>query len=240
MGDGGFWHNGLLSGVQSALFNGDDTVLMILKNGYTSATGTQEILSSPHDDPNESGDEDEAGALGRNRAIEDTLTGMGVKWLRTVYTYDVECMMATLREAFTTDQPGLKVIVGEGECQLERQRRIKPQMARLESSGARVVRVKYGVDDAACSGDHSCIRLSGCPTLTLKDSDDPLKVDPVVTITDGCVGCGLCGSNAHAATLCPSFYRIERIRHPGRLERLRAWFAAKLIPSLATVHRQAP
>ena len=47
MGDGGFWHNGLLTGVQSALFNGDDAVLVILKNGYTSATGTQDIISTP-------------------------------------------------------------------------------------------------------------------------------------------------------------------------------------------------
>ena len=47
MGDGGFWHNGLLTGVQSALFNGDDAVLLIFKNGYTSATGTQEIISTP-------------------------------------------------------------------------------------------------------------------------------------------------------------------------------------------------
>ena len=50
MGDGGFWHNGLLTGVQSALFNGDDAVLLIFKNGYTSATGTQEIISTPEDD----------------------------------------------------------------------------------------------------------------------------------------------------------------------------------------------
>ena len=47
MGDGGFWHNGLLTGVQAALFNGDDAVLLIMKNGYTSATGTQDILSTP-------------------------------------------------------------------------------------------------------------------------------------------------------------------------------------------------
>ena len=50
MGDGGFWHNGLLTGVQSALFNGDDAVLLIFKNGYTSATGTQDIISTPDDE----------------------------------------------------------------------------------------------------------------------------------------------------------------------------------------------
>ncbi len=225
MGDGGFWHNGLLSGVQSALFNGDDSVLLILKNGYTSATGTQEILSSP-DEMLVS--EMRRGSPGRsltddNRAIERTLSGMGVTWLRTVHTYDVEGMMATLAEAFSTREPGLKVIVGEGECQLERQRRLKPVQAQRARDGLRHTRVKYGVDESVCSGDHSCIRLSGCPTLTLKDASDPLKVDPVVTVEDGCVGCGLCGSNAHAATLCPSFYRIERVRNPSRWERVRAW-----------------
>jgi indolepyruvate ferredoxin oxidoreductase alpha subunit len=50
MGDGGFWHNGLLTGVQAALFNGDDAVLVIMKNGYTSATGTQDILNTPDDE----------------------------------------------------------------------------------------------------------------------------------------------------------------------------------------------
>src|SRR5690606_25977775 len=47
MGDGGFWHNGLLSGVSSALLNRGDGVLVIMKNGYTSATGTQETISTP-------------------------------------------------------------------------------------------------------------------------------------------------------------------------------------------------
>jgi indolepyruvate ferredoxin oxidoreductase alpha subunit len=77
-----------------------------------------------------------------------------------------------------------------------------------------VVRVKYGVDEDTCTGDHSCIRLSGCPTLTVKDNPDPLRRDPVATVIDGCVGCGLCGENAHAAVLCPSFYRAEVIQNP--------------------------
>jgi ferredoxin len=123
--------------------------------------------------------------------------------MRVVNTYDVAKMRATLTEAFTSDFNGLKVIVAEGECQLERQRRIKPWIAGLLKKGKRVVRVKYGVDEDVCNGDHACIRLSGCPTLTLKDNPDPLKVDPVATVIDGCVGCGLCGENAHAATLCP-------------------------------------
>jgi indolepyruvate ferredoxin oxidoreductase, alpha subunit len=226
MGDGGFWHNGLLTGVQAALFNGEDAVLMIMKNGYTSATGTQDILNTPDD-------EAKAQAAARaqahqslahkNQTIEDTLRGMGVPWLRVVHTYEVDSMRRTVQEALTTPQGGLKVIVAEGECQLERQRRLRPWVAGRLQRGERVQRVKYGVDEDVCTGDHACMRISGCSALTLKDNPDPLRIDPVATVNDACVGCGLCGANAHAATLCPSFYRAEIIRNPSWGERAIAW-----------------
>jgi indolepyruvate ferredoxin oxidoreductase alpha subunit len=218
MGDGGFWHNGLLSGVASNLLNRGDGVLVVMKNGYASATGTQELISSPTEQAREE-------ALGQSaahsdRTIENTLKGLGVKWLRTVNNYRVGEMAKAYKEAMTTSQKGLKVIVAEGECQLERQRRLRPQVSQLLSQGKRHVRVKYGVDEDTCTGDHSCIRLSGCPTLTVKDNPDPLRRDPVATVIDGCVGCGLCGENAHAAVLCPSFYRAEVIQNPGFFDRM--------------------
>jgi len=218
MGDGGFWHNGLLSGVASNLLNKGDGVLVIMKNGYASATGTQELLSSPPEDAR-------MVAVGgssvhADRTIEDTLTGLGVKWLRTVNNYKVGEVAKVYKEAMSTDFKGLKVIVAEGECQLERQRRLKPQVAKNLSEGKRTVRVKYGVDEDTCTGDHSCIRLSGCPTLTVRDNPDPLRTDPIATVIDGCVGCGLCGENAHAAVLCPSFYRAEVIQNPNWWDKL--------------------
>ena len=218
MGDGGFWHNGLLSGVASNLLNRGDGVLVVMKNGYASATGTQELISSPTEEAREE-------ALGQSavhsdRTIENTLSGLGVKWLRTVNTYRVGEMAQAYKEAMTTPEKGLKVIVAEGECQLERQRRLRPQVSKLLSQGKRHIRVKYGVDEDTCTGDHSCIRLSGCPTLTVKDNPDPLRRDPVATVIDGCVGCGLCGENAHAAVLCPSFYRAEVIQNPNVWDRL--------------------
>jgi indolepyruvate ferredoxin oxidoreductase alpha subunit len=42
----------------------------------------------------------------------------------------------------------------------------------------------------------------------------------VATVIDGCVGCGLCGENAHAAVLCPSFYRAEIVQNPGWMDRM--------------------
>jgi indolepyruvate ferredoxin oxidoreductase alpha subunit len=203
MGDGGFWHNGLTTGIANTVFNKNDGILVIMKNGYSSATGTQELPSSPqHSEPKE------------DISMERALQGIGVGWMRTVDNYRVGEVAKTLKEAMTTDYSGLKVIIAEGECQLERQRKLRPVNAKKLSSGERVVRVKYGVDEDTCTGDHSCIRLSGCPTLTVKDNPDPLRRDPVATVIDGCVGCGLCGENAHAAVLCPSFYRAEVIQNP--------------------------
>jgi indolepyruvate ferredoxin oxidoreductase, alpha subunit len=218
MGDGGFWHNGLLSGVASNLMNHGDAVLIIMKNGYASATGTQELLSSP-------AEKVRTAAAGRSatyadKTIENTLKGMGVKWLRTVHNYRVADMVKALRAAYTTPKPGLKVIVAEGECQLERQRRLRPQVAARLKAGKRVVRTRFGVDEDVCTGDHSCIRLSGCPSLTVKTSSDPLKLDPVAHVNNGCVGCGLCGEVAHAAILCPSFFRAEIVHNPNAWDRL--------------------
>ena len=80
--------------------------------------------------------------------------------------------------------------------------------------GKRVVRERFGVDADTCTGDHSCIRLSGCPSLTIAPNPDPLRKDPVTKVIDSCVGCGLCGEVSHAAVLCPSFYRASIINNP--------------------------
>jgi indolepyruvate ferredoxin oxidoreductase alpha subunit len=230
MGDGGFWHNGLTSGIANAVFNQDDGILVIMKNGYTSATGTQNIPSSPH--PAESKSKD--------MSIERALEGIGVKWLKSVYTYRVGTVAKVLREAMTSSYQGLKVIIADAECQLERQRRLRPLTAAALSAGRRVVRTRFGVDEDVCTGDHSCIRLSGCPSLTIKTSSDPLRVDPVAHVNNGCVGCGLCGEVAHAAVLCPSFYRAEIVQNPNAWDRLLAAVRGLVIRRLQPREPAAP
>jgi indolepyruvate ferredoxin oxidoreductase alpha subunit len=212
MGDGGFWHNGLTSGIASAVFNRDDAILVIMKNGYTSATGTQNIPSSPHQTEWKSGD----------MSIERALKGIGVQWVKSIYTYRVSEMAKALRGAMRSTYAGLKVIIADAECQLERQRRLRPLVAAKMKAGERVVRTRFGVDEDVCTGDHSCIRLSGCPSLTVKTSSDPLKADPVAHVNNDCVGCGLCGEVAHAATLCPSFFRAEIVQNPNVWDRFLA------------------
>jgi indolepyruvate ferredoxin oxidoreductase, alpha subunit len=209
MGDGGFWHNGLITGVASNMFNKGDGVLIVMQNGYASATGQQYLPSSA---ANRSG-------TPTGISIEKTVRSLGVTWLRTVRTYSVTKMAATLKEAMRTAEHGLKVIIADGECMLARQRRLRVENAEKLKRGGRVVTTRFGVDDEICTGDHSCIRLSGCPSLTVKPNPDPLRTDPVATVIESCVGCGLCGEVAHAAVLCPSFYRTDVVSNPTWWER---------------------
>ncbi|MEE3122838.1 MAG: thiamine pyrophosphate-dependent enzyme, partial [SAR324 cluster bacterium] len=219
MGDGGFWHNGLATGVASSVFNRNDGVLVIMNNGYTSATGAQHIPST-----------------GTNAQLQPTgmdivsaLKGLGVKWMRTVNTYDVSKGMKVLKEALNTPVRGLKVIIAESECMLAVQRRKKPIEKKMLQEGKRVVRTRFGVDADTCTGDHSCIRISACPSLTIRPSGDPLKPDPVAYVDNNCVGCGLCGEATHAAVLCPSFYRAEVVRNPTSWDRWKHRIRQKVI-----------
>lgn len=205
MGDGGFWHNGLTSGIGNAVFNKNDGVIIIVDNYYSSATGGQDILSSRAENPDRA----------TKNPIESAIRGAGVKWVRTIdRTYDVAKMRDTLEEALTTTTDGPKVIIAQSECMLNKQRRVKPLFNKAVKDGKRMVKERFGVDPDVCTGDHACIRLSGCPSLSVKDSGDPLKEDPVAYVDNSCVGCGNCGEVAEAAVLCPSFYRADIIHNP--------------------------
>ena len=103
---------------------------------------------------------------------------------------------------------------------LNRQRREKPLFDKAVKAGERMVRQRFGVDEDVCTGDHACIRLSGCPSLSVKQTDDPLRDDPVAAIDNTCVGCGNCGEVAEAAVLCPSFYRADIIINPTGWDRV--------------------
>lgn len=225
IGDGGFWHNGLTSSIGNAVFNKNDNVIVIVDNYYSAATGGQDVLSSRAKNETKS----------TQHPISDVLRGLGVKWVRQIdRTYDVGRVQATLKEALTTKETGPKVIVASSECMLNRQRREKPLAAKAINQGERVLRTRFGVDEDVCTGDHACIRLSGCPSLSVKSLADPLRDDPVAAIDHTCVGCGNCGEVADAAVLCPSFYQADVVNNPTATDRRRHRRARRVIDWLQT------
>lgn len=220
LGDGGFWHNGLSSSIGNMVFNKSDTVAVIVDNYYSAATGGQDVLSSRAKNDTKS----------TNNPISAALKGVGVEWVRQIdRTYDVGKVREVLREALTTDYAGPKVIVASSECMLNKQRREKPLRNQAIKEGRRVDIPRFGVDPDVCTGDHACIRLSGCPSLSLKKLDDPLRDDPVAHIDQTCVGCGNCGEVADTAILCPSFYRADVVHNPTGFEAWRAKQRSKVI-----------
>jgi len=215
IGDGGFWHNGLTSSFGNMAFNKADAVAVVVDNYYSAATGGQDIPSSRAT----------SATKATNNPIAKALKGIGIEWVRQIdRTYDVARMRDALRAALTSEQPGPKVIVASSECMLNRQRREKPLRNAALREGRRVEVPRFGIDEAVCTGDHACIRLSGCPSISLKRLDDSLRDDPVAHIDQSCVGCGNCGEVAEAAILCPSFYEARLVHNPARWEaRLDRW-----------------
>ena len=220
LGDGGFWHNGLTSSIGNMVFNNSDSVVVIVDNYYSAATGGQDILSSRAKNQTKN----------TNNPIQSALKGIGVKWIRTIdRTYDVAKVRDTVREALITNYVGPKVIVASSECMLNKQRRERPQRAEAIKKGTKVKVPRFGVDEDVCTGDHACMRLSGCPSLSLKHTGDPLRDDPVAHIDQTCVGCGNCGEVAEAAVLCPSFYQANVVHNPSAIERWRTKFSQTII-----------
>ena len=222
MGDGTFWHSGLTTSIANAVYNRQNAILIILENFWTSMTGHHENPASGKNMRQE----------GVGMSIENALKGAGVKWLKKVDPYDLSECMKVLKEAFELEE-GLKVIISRGECQLEKTRKEKVVVRNKLKEGKRVVDTKLGVDPEICTGDHSCMRYNGCPSLTLKESPTALRDDPIAHIEQSCVGCGLCGEIAHAAVLCPSFFKVNIIRNPNYFDKIKAKINNSLISLLS-------
>ncbi len=212
-----FWHSGLVSSIGNAVFNNGDNVHIVVDNGTSAESASRPCaVPSPWRQP--------------RRRIEDTLRALGVRWIWTVpETYDIKRMREALKEALATPESGPKVIVARSECTLVRERREGPAAAVRLKEGKRLLRHKYGTDPAICTGDHTCIRLSGCPSLTIVPNPDPLNPEPVTCVDRSCNGCGLCGEIAHAAILCPTYFRATVIHNPTLRDRLGVWFRSRII-----------
>lgn len=212
MGDGGFWHNGLTTGITNAVFNNNDGLTIIIDNNYAAATGGQDVPSSRFNNKIRT----------INNPIQKAVQGVGVKHVDFIdNTYDVDKMVKVITKALTSNDKGPKVIIAQSECMLNKQRRDNKEKKKKLEEKKRVVNEKFGVDSKVCTGDHECMRLSGCPSLTLTYSDNPLREDPIATIDSSCVACGNCGEVAEAAVLCPSFYKAQVVKNPTSWEKFK-------------------
>ena len=169
MGDGGFWHNGLdqrrrQRRLQQERQRPDHRRQRLFgrdrRPGHALLVASQQPCAQHQD------------IRSRRRCAASASPGCST----ITRTYDVAMMRDTLREALTTN--------GEGPEGHHRAVRMHAEQAAPRAAadaqgaskrGERVVRERFGVDADTCTGDHSCIRLSGCPSLTIAPNPDPLR-----------------------------------------------------------------
>ena len=158
MGDGGFWHNGLTSGIANAVFNRSDNLTLVVDNNYTAATGGQDILSSTRRQPHAQHrpPDREGGARRRRRMGEDDPPHL--RRGRHARRHP--------RGADDASEPGPKVLVAQSECMLNRQRREKP----LVQQGHRRAASAWCASASASTPTPAPATIpasasSGCPSL---------------------------------------------------------------------------
>ncbi|MDP7603243.1 MAG: thiamine pyrophosphate-dependent enzyme, partial [Alphaproteobacteria bacterium] len=169
LGDSTFLHAGIPPLID-AVYNQANITVLILDNQITAMTGGQ-------DHP----------GTGRTLRGEDTYKveyedlcrAVGVKWVRTVDSYDVAAVYQTLRES--TEYKGVAVVISNRPCVLDPVKLRGPALA---------------VTAAGCVACQACMNL-GCPSITWIDEvyegHRKVAIDPAT-----CIGCTLC------AQVCPS------------------------------------
>lgn len=161
-GDSTFFH-AILPALANTVYNQSDVTLLVLDNRWTCMTGHQ---------PNPTTGLDVHGQEHLAMEILPIVEAMGVKYARTADAYDKAAATEAIAGALAYEGPA--VVVLQGECQLQRQRRIKKMPA------------KTYVNTANCTGCKTCVQL-GCPATRFDVAQKKASIDGVL-----CVDCGLC------------------------------------------------
>ena len=162
IGDSTFLHAGIPSLI-NAVYNDANITVMLLDNRITAMTGGQEHPGTG---------KTLRGTETSKVDYEALVRACGVKWVRTVDSYDLAVMYQTLREAIA--HRGVSVIISNRPCVLDPMKIKGPALQ---------------VSDQ-CNACQSCMNL-GCPALTWSDGQfegrHKVKIDPSL-----CIGCTLC------------------------------------------------
>ncbi|MAG00162.1 MAG: indolepyruvate ferredoxin oxidoreductase subunit alpha [Acidiferrobacteraceae bacterium] len=169
IGDSTFLHAGLPPLID-AVYNEVDITVLILDNSTTAMTGGQDHAATGKTLRGEQ----------TNRVKFDELVrATGVKWVKTVDSYDLATLYQTIREA--VEFKGVAVVISDRPCVLDPVK-IKGQPFEIKAE--------------LCVACQSCMNLS-CPALVwtdeIFDGHRKVKIDAPT-----CMGCSLC------AQVCPT------------------------------------
>jgi indolepyruvate ferredoxin oxidoreductase alpha subunit len=161
IGDSTFFHSGLTP-LADLVYNGAETLTIVLDNRTTAMTGRQDHPGSGQRLSGDSAPRMNVASIAR---------GMGMKNVYEIDAYNYGQMERTLAKVARRKGPAL--IVNHGACVL---------LDRIPMAGA------YEVDESLCDGCRKCLMIA-CPSLSLKGLGKGAKstIDPAT-----CYGCNLC------------------------------------------------
>jgi indolepyruvate ferredoxin oxidoreductase alpha subunit len=163
IGDSTFLHAGIPALID-AVYNQANIAVLLLDNHVTAMTGGQD-----HPGTGKTLRGEEAPKVD----YEALVRAIGVKWVRTVDSYDLAATYQALREAL--NYRGVAVLISNRPCVLD--------PVKIKGPALEVV-------SAQCNACQSCMNL-GCPALTWSDESfegrHKVKIDQSL-----CIGCTLC------------------------------------------------
>jgi len=163
IGDSTFLHAGI-PGLIDAVYNQANLTVLLLDNHITAMTGGQD-----HPGTGKTLRGEETAKVD----YEALVRAVGVKWVRTVDSYDLAAMYQQLREAI--NYRGVAVLIANRPCVLDP---VKIKGPALQ------------VNAGECNACQACMNL-GCPAMSWRtetyEGRHKIKIDPSL-----CIGCTLC------------------------------------------------
>ncbi|MCC6474345.1 MAG: indolepyruvate ferredoxin oxidoreductase subunit alpha [Burkholderiales bacterium] len=179
IGDSTFLHAGI-PGLIDAVYNQANITVLLLDNGITAMTGGQDHPGTGRTLRGEPAPRVDYEALVR---------ACGVKWVRSVDSYDLAAVHQTLREALA--HRGVSVVISNRPCVLDPVKIKGPVLQ---------------VQDAYCNACQSCMNL-GCPAITWAEGTfegrHKVKIDASL-----CIGCSLCAQVCAVDCIRPAAARV--------------------------------
>ena len=200
LGDGTFYHSGQ-SAVSHSIYSGQDITYIILDNKTTAMTGHQGHAGLSHD---------LRGNPTIPQDIERTVTGMIPKQLSKdvrivrINPADRPRYRKLLEQTILAD--GVKIVIADKECGITYHRRARSEELKAERTHGFLPKKTFmNVSSEACEYCLECTNQTGCPALTIDDTDYGPKVQ---TNLSSCVSDGAC-QRIHA---CPAFEELTVLR----------------------------
>lgn len=169
MGDSTFFHTGMNS-LLNTVYNGGNTINVILDNRTTGMTGQQDNPGSGFTLQKDSA------TIGN---IEAICRALGVKHIRTINPNDLKEVKETLKWAMDIEETS--VIITNWPCVLKK--RYKEEDLDTYKD---MWKTKDIVLEDKCTGCKICLK-SGCPSLVFHSDTNKVSID-----ANTCVGCDVC------------------------------------------------